>query len=363
MNQRQQISISETSNWLTCRVKHDFRYNKRLVPRDERLPLTRGKAVHIGLEYYYLTGDRATAIKKSCDYLSRSTLKEELIPLVKGMLSGYFGYYGSRDADDFEVLHVELPFKVPLISPSGRASRIFDLVGRVDMIVQKPDGSYWIVEHKTVGMKDKNYFRRLESDFQVRSYTWAVSRFLGVQVKGVIYNALRTKIPVEPEVLKSGKISKRANIDTNLEVFEAALQKTGSNPADYADILDRLRQEGNTFYNRVEYELPPDDLNHWAMEMYHLTREMRVSKMLYRNPTACANFGGCEYRDLCSSTLPEDEVSSRYRCLSSRHPELADVDLDSLQPCAGKKSNQQTTRASDQFIASLMNGETANSHK
>jgi len=346
---RQTVSISEINSRLSCQVKHDFRYNRRLVPAEEREVLTLGKAVHIGLEGWYLTRNIDHALQAMRDYLERSAYGDDLIPLASGMLKGYVEHW--RDQDDFEVLHVELPFRVPLISPSGIASRIFDLVGRVDMVVRKPDGSLWVVEHKTVGVKDSQYFRRLETDFQVRAYVWAVSRFLGIEVRGILYNVLRSKLPVEPEILKNGSISKRANIDSTAEVFEAALARTGSNPADYADILERLHAEGNTFFMRRDLEIPPEDLSRWALEMYHITKDLRRSKVVYRNPTACSLHGGCEYRDLCSGLLPADEVSTRYRTLVSKHPELSDVDLESLRPAKAALKGESIAHA---FIANLV---------
>jgi len=346
---RQTVSISEINSRLSCQVKHDFRFNKRLVPAEEREVLTLGKAVHIGLEAWYLTGDIEHALRAMREYLERSTYRDDLIQLTAGMLTGYIEHW--RGQDDFEVLHVELAFRVPLTTPSGQASRIFDLVGRVDMVVRRPDGSIWVVEHKTVGVKDAQYFRRLETDFQIRAYVWAVSRFLGLPVKGVLYNVLRAKLPVEPEILKNGSISKRANIDTTLEVFEAALARTNCNPADYADIIEHLRTEDNSFFMRREMEIAPEDLRRWLLEMYHVTRDLRRSQFIYRNPTACSLHGGCEYRDVCSGLLPADEVSTRYRTLVTKHPELSDVDLESLRPA---KAAPQGESIDHDFIANLV---------
>ena len=346
---RQPVSISEINTWLSCRAKHDFRFNHLLVPAEERQPLTLGRAVHIGLEVWYLTSNLDHALQAMAEYLEGSSYSEELVPLASGMLTGYVEHW--RGQDDFEVLHVEMPFRVPLVTPTGRASRIFDLVGRVDMVVKKADGSIWLVEHKTVGNKDPHYFRRLETDNQIRAYAWAVSRFLGVSIRGVLYNVLRSKLPVEPDVLKNGTISKRANIDTTLDVFQAALARTNSNPVDYVEIIERLRTEDNTFFMRKELEIPAEDLQRWALETYAITRDMRRSRIVYRNPTACALHGGCEYRDICAGLLPADEVSTRYRSIVLKHPELSDVDLDSLRPAKAAPRPESVDHA---FIESLV---------
>jgi len=347
----QTISISEANSWLACRKKHEYRYRQQLVPAEEKRPLTLGKSVHIGLESIYETGKVDHALQSAGEYLAHSTYAEELTPLVYEMLRGYCEYR-KEDPELYEVLYIELPFKLPLISPSGRASRIFDIVGRVDMVVRrKSDGTIWLFEHKTVGTKDRNYFNRLDTDYQVRAYAWAVSRFLGMQVKGVVYNVLRTKLPAEPDVLKSGKISKRANIDTTLEVFEAALSRTGSDPSEYADILDRLRNEGNTFFLREEREFTPEELHQWALDFYFITRDIRNSGSPYRNPASCTLYGGCEFRELCAGLLPADEIHNRYRHIQTKHPELSDVDLDSLKPAKHRPSEPTVNH---EFIESII---------
>ena len=348
---RQTISVSEANSYLACRKKHDYRYRQQLVPAEEKRPLTLGKGAHTGMEGWYLTFNPDHALLNTREYLLKSTYREGLIPLVEGMLRGYCEYW-KDDPELYEVLHVELPFKVPLISPSGRASRIFDIVGRVDMVVRrKSDDSIWIFEHKTVGTKDRNYFNRLDTDYQVRAYAWAVSRYLGVQVQGVVYNVLRTKLPVEPDVLKNGSISKRANIDTTIEVFEAALSRTGSDPSEYADVLDRLRNEGNTFFLREEREFTPEELHQWALDFYFITRDIRNSGSPYRNPTSCTLYGGCEFRELCAGLLPADEIHNRYRRIQTKHPELSDVDLDALRPAKHRPSEATVNH---EFIESII---------
>ncbi len=354
---RETVSCSEISSWLSCRKKHEFRYVQRLAPMEDSEPLNLGRAVHAALESWYLRRDKQSALDAVRESLDCCASGDELLPKALGMISGYIEYW--KDRETFQALHVELPFRVPLRTPSGRASRIYDLVGRVDGIVQKPDGSIWILEHKTLGRKDKHYFDKLDVDIQVRAYCWAVQRFTGLDVKGVIYNVLRSKLPAQPEVLKSGKLSKRANIDTTFEIFQQAIKDNGCDPGDYVEILDRLKAEGNTFFMRREVEFTSGELDSFSLDLYRITRDMRRSSReeSYRNPTACGQFGPCSFRDLCIGTLPQDEVFEHYRELSTKHPELSDVDLDALKPLKGQPLDHEKPEISDDFLNSLLDDE------
>ncbi len=353
---RETVSCSEITTFLSCRMKHEFRYRRRLAPMEESEPLNLGRAVHAGLESWYLRHDQKAALDAVRESLDSCAAGAELLPKALGMIEGYIRHW--KDREDFKTLHVELPFRVPLRTPSGRASRIYDLVGRVDGVVQKPDGSVWILEHKTLGRKDKNYFDKLDVDIQVRAYCWAVRRFTGLDIKGVIYNVLRSKLPVKPELLKSGKLSKRANIDTTYEIFLSAIDDTDSDPADYAEILERLKSEGNSFFMRREVSYTAEELDSFTLDLYRITRDMRRSgrEEPYRNPTACGQFGPCSFRDLCTGSLPDDEVFDKYRELSTKHPELSDVDLDELKPASAQTKTQDTEspRVSDGFLQSLL---------
>ncbi len=354
---RETVSCSEITSWLSCRKKHEFRYVRCLAPLEDSEPLNLGRAVHAGLESWYLQRDQQSALNAVRESLDGCSSEMELLPKALGMIEGYIKYWKNRE--DLQTLHVELPFRVPLRTPSGRSSRIYDLVGRVDGIVQKPDGSIWILEHKTLGRKDKHYFDKLDVDIQVRAYCWAIRRFTGLDVQGVIYNVLRSKLPARPEILKSGKLSKRANIDTTYEIFSNAIADNSCDPNEYAEILERLKTEGNTFFMRREVEFTSGELDSFSLDLYRITRDMRRSSReeSYRNPTACGQFGPCSFRDLCIGTLPQDEVFEHYRELSTKHPELSDVDLDALKPVATRTPSNEKPEISDDFLNSLLDDE------
>lgn len=69
--------------------------------------------------------------------------------------------------------------------------------------------------------------------------------------QGVIYLTIRRKEPSRPHILQSGKVSSSKAIDTTPEVFAATVRANDQDPADYADVLDHLRENGKPFVSTV----------------------------------------------------------------------------------------------------------------
>lgn len=347
---REILTPSELVAFLTCRKLHDYRYKHLLVPKEENERLALWKAINRGLSAWYDSFDKAKALAAVEESLRESHLESQLLSLASGMLEGYIEHWKRRD--NFKVLHVDLPFLTPLVTPSGRASRILDLAGMVPLVIEKPDGSIWIVIHRVVARKDPNYFERLETDIRIRSCCWALNRYLDSGVAGVIVNVLRAKLPFEPEILKNGTVSKRANIDTTLEVFTAALNRTGSNPADYAEIIERLAKEDDSFFMRWERVYLPEEMGRTARDLYLISRDMRRAgrERPYGNPNSCTSYGLCPYRALCAGGFDSDETNTAYQRLESRHPALAGVDLDSLRS-ASRRGRKFASRGASRSVA------------
>ena len=329
---RDTLSHSEMVAYTYCKQAHFFRYEKRLIPREEKENLTLWLAINRGLSVWYDSFNKTKALTTVEESLQGSDFKSRLLPLISGMLEGYIEHWKQRDT--FKVLQIDLPYITPIITPSGRASRIQDLAGVVPLVIEKPDGSVWIVIHRSIAKKDPSLSERLECDIRIRAACWALNRYLISGVSGVIVNVLRAKLPVEPEILKNGTISKRSNIDTTLEVFAAALNRTSSNNhADYSAILDRLAAEDNSFFTRWERAYSPGEMERIGQELYLISRDMRRAsrELPYGNSNSCTSYGLCPYLDLCAGRLDPDAVETNFRKLDTRHPALADVNIDSLR--------------------------------
>src|SRR4029450_6498058 len=98
--------------------------------------------------------------------------------------------------EGWKVRGIEVPFSIWLPTERGTRST-YRLKGRIDLLVQAEQlgTGLWIVDHKTC--KDLPTEKDLDLDDQMGLYTYLLRR-RGLDIRGVIYNALRTQRLVRP---------------------------------------------------------------------------------------------------------------------------------------------------------------------
>lgn len=143
---------------------------------------------------------------------------------LRAMLRAYAAAWGPDDAERYEVVAVELPFDLPVLTAEGRVSRGrregARREGRIDAIVREralrcpagelaPDGAQvgdrcrgcgaavlpgplWIVEHKSTGKPpaEDRFYAGIDLDLQSALY-FDAARELGYQPAGVLYDVIR----------------------------------------------------------------------------------------------------------------------------------------------------------------------------
>lgn len=129
------------------------------------------------------------------------------------------------------------------------------LCGHIDRVVEY-GSDYYITDNKTTGHTiTPKFFKDFNPDTQFSLYTFAGKAILNIPVKGVVIDG--------------------AQIAVGFTRFE----------------------RGFTF--RTD-----DQLNEWyddVMKDIALTQQMTVDQHFPMNPTACGNYGGCPFRDVCAA--------------------------------------------------------------
>lgn len=172
-----------------CPREAYYKYYRRLSPKINNLPLTRGKWIHSLLEEHYSGGDWKIPHKRMTLQFSKlfDEEKDRLGDLprdIELLMASYFWHYGDPELEgvDWKVHDVELLIEADM--PNGHRFR-----GKVDMIIENEFG-FWIVDHKTHGRLPNWEYRML--DEQSTLYTWA-ARENGIPVEGFIWNYITTK--------------------------------------------------------------------------------------------------------------------------------------------------------------------------
>jgi hypothetical protein len=238
----------------------------------------------------------------------------EKTALLKDVAALYVPWAREQDAG-LQVITRQFQADVPVVAPSGRGSTKYQLRFKPDGIVVK-DGELWLWEDKAWKIIDRTSLKMLQMDEQCGFYLWGLRQLIDrgeapaeVQAAfdeygypaGVVYNVLRKKLPTVPKQLKDGSTSRDKAIDTTEEVYRQTLTERGQDPADYAEILDVLREKGNTFFVRQPVYRNESELQEIGQRIYQATRlvsEGHTFKSVQRDCAQCQFFPLClEYSD------------------------------------------------------------------
>lgn len=296
------LSWSQVRTWTACRQKWAWLYEVGIVPKKVRRAPSIGSCGHEALAAIVRGDDWEAAVDKwlADEVASRGLWDEEVeeyrqvADLVRALIPRYQNYY----RDTFQPVAVEQKFEVPI---SGLSTR---LIGYWDAIVRDRDGALWLMENKM----PQRQFRNPEDlllDGQVGIYQWSAHRS-GYPVVGTIYNQILARLPAEPSVNRDGSLS-RARIYSDWETYKACVVAQGLDPADYAEMEDKL--SGFEFFRRDYIYRPLQEVRLFSRDLQRKAWDMaRTKKHIYRTDSymTCSM---CDYRELCVESAKGRDVS------------------------------------------------------
>jgi hypothetical protein len=339
MNTKRIFTQSEIATFKLCRFKHYLKYEKGLRRPGKSISALFGRAGHAGLESLYANGDRERAIEateKHFDdfyfenlnhYIPNPSIYDkwrETYNAAVSVLSHYCDFYGFTQTAfpdrSFKVMPgmVEFPFRVPIVADSGRISRLFELAGKIDLVIDF-DHRYWVVDHKFKLDVNDSLQDALRISFQMKCYVLALRMYTGLKVAGGCWNVLRRKMPGTPSINKNGTVS-MSKVDTTVEIFQETLERQdqflrnttgkGLDFQRYEKELERLKNI--KWFGRYFCEYPEEDLQEIQRELYVTVKTIQDcsqagGQLSFKNDLACATFGSCEYRRFCQGISSGDE--------------------------------------------------------
>ena len=193
--------------------------------------------------------------------------------------------------------------------------------GQIDLLVEDADlGGLWIWDHKNV----KNI---PTDDERMRSpqncmYVWAL-RKQGYDIRGFVYNYLRTKPPTVPRVLRrntqygpAGTLSQAARMDTDYYTYVEAIKEThGENWQEWAKRVYRgkliqLRERQWMWYRRIPIPVEDEKIKQALGEFLTTVKDIERRALKYppRSYTYSCRWG-CEYHDVCTASFAGLDIS------------------------------------------------------
>lgn len=329
--QQQEIHISDIRTFKDCRVKWKLTspLGYHLEPKVQRKALWLGSGVHYALGKYYGGGRAFQELMQAwnewveseqdrlsgMDGVDREDM-EGSIALGGNMLRHY--YVWAQEHDNFEVVASEVRIRVPL--PELGDDVFF--VGTTDGLVKLPDGSYWLLEHKTAARLPE--YRVLALDDQGPAYVWGVSQdptFQGVRPKGVLFNFLVKKHTEEPNHLKNGELSKAKSVKVSAELYRYYIRKYGMDPEPYAGILDCL-DRNESYFRRDPLIVTDARLEHMQRNLMHVAGDMLHDPMIYPSQNwSWFKCKICPFSMVCTLMLNGADINPLLRANFKKRPE------------------------------------------
>jgi hypothetical protein len=246
--------------------------------------------------------------------------------------------------DAHDILAVESEFQFPLLNPETEApSRTFVEAGKMDgLLREKRSGRICVLEHKTTvsGIEpESDYWIRLGMDTQISKYILATNQ-AGNPAHSVVYDVVRkpAQRPLGIALLDDDgvKIVHDAN-GTRVRTKDGkkwresgdtaqgyTLQTREETPEEYhLRILAELEGERAKYFSHREIPRLDSDLLEYMQDAWAISQQIlyfRRAKLWPRNPSACSEFGGCEFFSLCSGRASVDGITFRKK--DSKHSEL-----------------------------------------
>ena len=282
----------------------------KLEPKAKKIQLERGSWLHVLLQTHYDGEDWKRAHKRltTVFYDLFEEQREELGDLPDECLRIMRSYLRYWKNEDQFLIPVDSELDEIVTLPNGLEFHII-----VDLIMEdRRTGILWPFDHKS--RKSFESSDNMLLDPQLSNYYWAL-RIMGYKpLGGVVYNEIRTKPPTVPKLTaRTGQLSRRRNIDTDVYTFMSQIKRYGFDPSDYADILRHLaRTEHERFFRRVKLPKDPPLLRTMRRELVYSAREIANAERANAFPRSfnkqCR--WDCDFRNICIAELMGGDISS-----------------------------------------------------
>ncbi len=319
------VSYSKIKAWRFCSQSYYYKYVEQIVPRRKPKPLKMGSLVHGVLEVLTKGEDWKPVLE---------TAKKEYSKMFKEEQEFYGNYpdEAERIMQGYLRKYKEEPYKFDYQEVTFGPLPLTDVTAfkfKIDRLAQPTTGGLrnnlflWETKSgKRIPQDDMRIW-----DLQTVAYVWGL-RKLGMKIKGIIWDYIRTKAPTIPQVLKAGGLSRRADIDTDYFTYLQAIKDNGEDPKDYADFLEGLKNKDTEFYKRIL--VPVSDA-----VLESAVQDMRITSLniFYLAEHPVKNISGwtcprCDYSSLCYAQLRGlDEKFIRKADFMDR-PEEEEINVD-----------------------------------
>jgi len=210
-------------------------------------------------------------------------LEKKTINITKfNNAGGIEGFEEITIKEIFPEYHITVPIKI--------GNYVFNYVNRLDAKIITIDNRVFILELKTTSQFDSDLVKKLNTNFQINSYWFALNEKEKVKVDGILYR-----------YIKKPSIKQKQN--ETLDNYRKRIM------LDYLDRPDNYFKEECLFFNQEMTAKFKKNMNYWFTE---LLRCYLMNEWVPRGVACDAHFGLCEYIKYCNEPT-KDTLMSFYK--------------------------------------------------
>ena len=287
------ISYSKLKDWKMCRQLYYYRHVEGLRPKKKSIPLYMGSILHDALKVFNEGGEWKEVLEEYAEEFKKLFVVEQedlgdIVGDAERIIEGYIRKWGDP---------------LPFVSIEEKMMGIgftkgVDLTIKTDGIIE--DNGLWLIEHKSTKKFNSDQISLFNP--QGILYLWGL-REIGLKIKGIIWDYIRTKPPTIPKILKDGTVSKKQSIDTNYDTYRNTVMAADCDIEDYADFLEMLKNREEVFYRRTVLVIPEPTIRLVMADLKQTAIEISRLKNYPTRNISTITCRGCQFRRVCEATL------------------------------------------------------------
>lgn len=299
------LSTTKASEAFECLKKYDYHENLKLIPKPKNVKraMRKGIWIHSCLEVKSKGGNWQGRLFDLADWALEHGIDEDTVNTlgaeVRAVMSGHDEYWDRYPglAITPTLTEQELTLDVPALDL--QLSATLDVLGEYR-------GGIAVVEYKSTSHIPSPSWRAIDPQTAIQ---FLAARQHGYQPDRIVFDYLVTSKAPVPEVLKSGRFSKR-KITTTTTAFQEGVKQLDldsfegdqSKLDDYVEGQHALMVSDEKFYQRYEVQRPTAYLQQTAQDIKSLVGLIRQCQDTGHwprsaHPVKCRM---CNYNELCA---------------------------------------------------------------
>ena len=270
-----------------CAKKWSYRYIDKIEPKEKKVAMQRGSDIHEMLANYYDDG------AGRFDALFLGIENYDLI-------NRYARKYEAED-EAWTILHIEEEFTFT-VGP-------FEVIFIPDLVIEI-NGEVWIVDHKTTANIPDEWDPYNMTDFQHLLYVAGLQQ-LGYNVKGFLFNYIRSKPPTQPVLIKDGsRIADVRRVDTDYDTLKGFALTYKVYSDDVAARLQVIKLTADKFFQRHFLLINQFAVDQAVEDTLDVLNQMAKAEATSAYPRhvvgkhgGSQSCGSCEYQSICFGEL------------------------------------------------------------